>query len=73
MSRLGGYDGRFALRCWPHATTGGPPIDELSDDPEVLRVRGRALAAERAFGRLELAWWNFELNDWVRMETFEPG
>jgi len=37
-----------------------------------LRARAERLIGQGAYGHIELLAWNFELNDWVRIETFEP-
>lgn len=69
---LRGYDGRFGLKCWPGIGGDTPPHEAHSDDVTALRARAEALIAAGDYGYVELSAWNFELNDWVRMETFEP-
>jgi hypothetical protein len=71
MVMLNGYDGRFGLRWWSDADRGHPPYETCSDDLEVLRARAEALVAAGQYRRIELLAWSFELNDWVRLETFE--
>jgi hypothetical protein len=68
MVTLGGYDGRFGLRCWPGAVGKGAPSVVASDDLAALRAKAESLVGAGACGRVELLAWNFELNDWVRME-----
>ena len=51
----------------------GEAEEIAGSDPSVLRARAEALVADRAWGYIELAAWNFELNDWVRMEAFRPN
>lgn len=70
---LEGYDGRFRLRCWPDAARNDPPYDVSSDDLAALRARAVSLVGEGAYSHIELSAWNFELNDWVRMERFGSG
>jgi len=73
MVELAGYEGRFGLKCWPDAGRGAPSRDLCSDDVDVLRAEAARLIAAGAYGLIELAAWNFELNDWVRIETFGVG
>jgi hypothetical protein len=40
-----------------------------SDALPALRSRAVSLLSEGVFRHIELAAWNIELNDWVRMET----
>ena len=61
--------GRFRLQGWRDGTAG---VDELSQDLATLKARALALLGE-GYGRLDLSAWNLELNDWVRMERYEPG
>ena len=68
---LNGFDGRFALRLRPHR--GPARIEEASDDPDSLRLKGRAMIAEGRCQSVDLLSWNVELNDWIRMETLAPG
>ncbi len=67
---LQGYDGRFGLRCWP-ADAEAAPEEIASDDEAGLRARAANMVRQGPFGRVELLAWNFELNDWIRMEVFE--
>ena len=69
MATLAGYDGRFGL-MWRRAGDDGPWETCLSDDLPALRVRAQHLVAEGDALYAELSSWNFELNDWVRLETF---
>jgi len=71
MVRLSGYDGRFGLRCWWGAGRDAPPQEVCSDDLETLRTEAARLVAAGAYRLVELSAWNFELNDWVRMEIFD--
>jgi len=73
MEPLKGYDAAFALRCWRGTAPAGEAEEIAGSDPSVLRARAEALVADRAWGYIELAAWNFELNDWVRMEAFRPN
>ena len=61
-------DGRFRMRCWPDAARDTAPREVSSDDLPSLRARAVDLLAEGAYGYIELAVWNIELSDWVRME-----
>jgi hypothetical protein len=70
MTPLSGYDGRFGLRCWRVAGRGEPTRQEASDDVEALRERAVQMVETGDYVQVELASWNFELNDWVRMESF---
>jgi hypothetical protein len=72
MRTLRGYDGRLGLRCWPSTGRDTPPHEMHSDDVVALRARAEGLIAAGDYGYIELSAWNFELNDWVRMETFKP-
>ena len=67
---LQGYNGRFGLRCWPADALGGR-VETASDDGAGLRARAAELVRQGTFRRVELLAWNFELNDWIRMEAFE--
>jgi hypothetical protein len=69
MVTLSGYDGRFGLRCWPGAGGGGDPIVVASDDLASLKAEAERLLGAAACERVEMLAWNFELNDWVRMEA----
>ena len=73
MEPLKGYDAAFALRCWRGTTPAGEAVEIAGSDPAALRAQAEALMADRAWGYVELAAWNFELNDWVRMEAFRPA
>ena len=66
-----GEDGRFRLRGW--RAGGGAPCEVYCDDRSALRATGVGLLADGGYGQLELSAWNDELNDWVRLERFEPG
>jgi hypothetical protein len=69
-SDLDGYDEPFRLRCWP--TAAGKASHQLSSrDPAELKSEALRLVSGGACSRVELLGWNFELNDWVRMEMFE--
>ena len=70
MGPLKGYDAAFALRCWRGTARVGAVEEFPSHDPTALWTQAEALIAEGAYGYIELAAWNFELNDWVRMEAF---
>ena len=61
-------DGQFRMRCWPDATRGTAPREVSSDDLPSLRASAVSLLSEGDHGYIELAAWNIELNDWVRME-----
>ena len=69
MAALAGYDGKYGLKGWP-ADDDGPPRECSSDDLAALKARAGRLIAEGVFACVELSAWNFELNDWVRLETF---
>lgn len=71
MTRDGGA-GRFRLRGWP---ADGPAAanEVFSDDRAALRAVAIDLLADGGYVRLDLSAWNDELNDWVRLERFEPG
>ena len=66
---LDGYDAPFRLKCWPLAV-GEASHDASGVDAAALRARAIDLVGAGACGRIELLGWNFELNDWVRMELF---
>ena len=70
MTTLAGYDGRFGLRGWGAGQRAPPLLDVSGDDVRALRDRALRLIAVGEIGYAELASWNFELNDWVRIETF---
>ncbi len=72
MVTISGYDGRFGLKCWPRTGGDWRPYEVCSDDVAALRARAERLIAAGDCGYIELSAWNFELNDWVRMETFKP-
>ncbi len=69
MAALAGYDGQFGLKGWSEGSV-GPPLELSSADLKALRARAERLIAEGAFGYVELSAWNFELNDWVRLESY---
>ena len=69
MAALAGYDGQFGLKAWS-ASGAGQPLELSSGDLTALRSRAKRLIAEGAFGYVELSAWNFELNDWVRLERY---
>ena len=71
MARLAGYEGKFGLKGWQDAGRGSSPHERCSDDIEALRAEAARLVEAGEYGVVELAAWNFELNDWVRLETFE--
>ncbi len=71
MGAFGGYDGKYGLTC--RRADGAQGQDLVSDDEAALRARARGLMAGGEYARIDLRVWNFELNDWVRIETFEPG
>jgi hypothetical protein len=69
MTGLPGYEGRFGVRWWREREL--PPAEEaLSDDPAALGALAARRIAHDGFVYAELSVWNFELNDWVRLETF---
>lgn len=70
MEPLKGYDAPFALRCWRGAGADGAAEEIAGHDARALTARAEALVADGAYGYVELAAWNFELNDWVRMAAF---
>jgi|GEM_PF-3571673 len=71
MARLLGYGGRFGLRCWRDRCGAGPPhLEEASDDEAALREVAKRLLGAGAYHCIVLSAWNFELNDWIRLETF---
>ena len=70
MERLDGYDGRFVLRCWPKAPGADAPVDEIGGDLDDLKARAAPRIASGAFSRVDLLAWNFELNDWVRVDAY---
>jgi hypothetical protein len=57
------------MRAWPGRETA--PVEVSSCDLATLRATAVKLLGEGACGRIDLAAWNIELNDWVRMETLE--
>jgi hypothetical protein len=61
------------MRCWPDATRGTAPYEASSEALPALRASAVSLVSGGAYGHIELAVWNVELNDWVRMETLEPA
>ena len=71
--RLDGYDGRFGLRCWRGPGRSGAPEIVAADDEAALRIEAARRIAAGGFAVIELAVWNFELNDWVRTEILTPG
>lgn len=73
VTKLGGYDGRFGLKCRRGPGGDGPTHLECSDDVASLRARAERLITAGDYGCIELLSWNFELNDWVRLETLEPS
>jgi len=70
MVPLKGYDAAYALRGWSDAGKPGAARELSGHDPEVLRQAVDAFMAAGRDSYVELAAWNFELNDWVRMEAF---
>jgi hypothetical protein len=64
-----GYDGQFRMRCWPDAARRTAPDEMSSAEARLLRAKAVSLLRDGAYGHIELAVWNIELNDWVRMET----
>jgi hypothetical protein len=73
MVFLDGYDGRYALRCWPGGEGMGPKIEAATDDLAQLAPSALAIARDGRYARIEPVAWSFELNDWVRLETFGPA
>jgi len=71
--RLDGYDGRFGLRCWRGQDRSAVPEIVAADNEADLRAEADRRLAAGWPGRIELAVWNFELNDWVRTEVLNPG
>jgi hypothetical protein len=71
---LKGYDAAFALRGWRDATKAGAPDELAGHDLAMLRTQIPTFMTAGRVGYVELAAWNFELNDWVRLDAFEaPG
>jgi len=68
-----GYEGQFRMRCWPDARREAAPDEAASEALPPLRARAVRLLGEGTYRCIELAVWNIELNDWVRMETLEPA
>ena len=68
-----GSKGQFRMRCWPDAKRETAPDETASDTLPALRARAVSLLREGAYRYIELAVWNIELNDWVRMETLEAA
>jgi len=66
-----GCEGQFRMRAWPRRET--TPFEVSSGELATLRATAVRLLGEGEYGRIELAAWNLELNDWVRMETLEAG
>jgi hypothetical protein len=64
-----GYEGRFRMRCWPDAARETAACEMSSAELPPLRAKALCLLRDGAYGRIELAVWNIELSDWVRMET----
>jgi hypothetical protein len=73
MEPLKGYDAAYALRGWRDAGKPAAPEEITAHDPEALRAKVDAFMAEGRHAYVELAAWNFELNDWVRVEAFDAG
>lgn len=71
IEALKGYDAAFALRGWRDATKAGAPDELAGHDPATLRAQIPTFMTEGRIGYVELAAWNFELNDWVRLDAFE--
>ena len=70
IAPLKGYDAAFALRGWPDATKTGAPSELAGHDPAPLKGKVWLFMNIGRHGYVELAAWNFELNDWVKMEAF---
>ena len=66
-----GCDGRFRMRCWPDARRETAPYEVFSGELSALRAKAVSLLGEGAHGCIELAVWNIELSDWVRIERLE--
>ena len=64
-----GCDGQFRMRCWPDAAREAAPHAMSAAALPGLRATALDLLAQGAYHAIELAVWNTELNDWVRMET----
>jgi hypothetical protein len=64
-----GCDGQFRMRCWADAARATAPYEVSFGEAPALRAMAVSLLREGAYGCIELAVWNIELNDWVRMET----
>ena len=57
------------MRCWLDAGRRMAPHETSSAEAPPLRAKALSLIRAGAYRRIELAVWNIELNDWVRMET----
>ena len=64
-----GYEGQFRMRCWPDAGREAAAHETSSAELPSLRAKALGLLRSGAYGHIELAVWNIELNDWIRMET----
>jgi len=73
MARLAGYEGKFGLKGWRDARREAHPHEICSDDLVALRAEAARLVAAGDYRHVDLSAWNFELNDWVRLETFRAG
>ena len=59
------------MRAWPACDRA--PHEASSGELATLRAMAVRLLGEGSYRRVELAAWNLELNDWVRMETLEAA
>ncbi len=70
MATIKGYDGRFGLRCWRDTRRTDFSHEVASHDDEALRTMAATLVRTGACRHVEFLAWSFELNDWVRLESF---
>ncbi len=64
-----GCEGQFRMRCWLDAGRQTAAHETSSAELPPLRAKALSFLRAGAYGHIELAVWNIELNDWVRMET----
>jgi hypothetical protein len=66
-----GHGPQYALACWPDARGLGQSHEVASPDKATLQREAERLLASGAYRLIDLAYWSYEVNDWIRMETFE--
>lgn len=69
---INGVDGRYGLDCWETKGSDAVGAPEYSDDINELRERARALIRKGHFRYIELSEYNYQTDDWDKLEEFEP-